>query len=177
MYQKLTEKILGFPLNDFASLAMSNGSIVEQEAIPWYMFAHDTQIDRVGFCTSDDEKIGFSPDGLIGEDGGIEVKSPTPQKHLEYLLEGELPKDYRIQIQFALYVSGRKWWKFLSYSRQFPALVLHVERDEKLQAAIAEALDSFLPDFDAKLAHIKSMKDAENALRQAAYDARPQGRD
>jgi hypothetical protein len=129
-------------------------------------------VREVGFCQSDDGRIGFSPDGLIGEDGGIEIKSPQPAKHIEYLLNGVVPEDYVLQVQFSLYVSGRAWWKFLSYSRQFPALVVHVEPDAKLQAAIGTALEIFRCGFDASLTRITAMKSAHEDPRREAYEAK-----
>lgn len=174
LYRKLTEKILGFQLNDFGgSFDMTNGSLIENEALPWLAFAHDFPVERVGFCTDDAGRYGFSPDGLIGEDGGVEVKSPRPDTHLQYLMEGVVPKDYVVQVQFSLYVSQRKWWKFLSYSRQFPQLLIHVEPDPVLQRAINIALFDFLCKFDFQYAKITAMRDAERAVRQAAYDALP----
>jgi hypothetical protein len=129
-------------------------------------------VQTPGFITSDDGRIGFSPDGLIGEDGGIEIKSPQPAKHIECLLGGVVPDDYVLQVQFSLYVSGRAWWKFLSYSRQFPALVVHVEPNPDLQDSISEALGMFYEKFDAALAKISAMKSAhENPLREA-YEAK-----
>lgn len=162
LYRKLAEKLLGYQLNDASTFAMNQGVIGELEAIPWFCFDQNMVVDRVGFCTDDANRIGFSPDGLIGEEGGIEVKVPQPANHLQYLLEGVVPKDYVIQIQFSLFVSGRKWWKFLSYSRQWPPLLLHVERDEKIQAALREALDGFLSKFDAAMARIQALKQTNN---------------
>lgn len=170
LYRKLAEKILGWAPPEVFSFAMAQGSVIEMEAVPWFAFAHNVNVTRVGFCTSEDEKIGFSPDGLIGDEGGIEVKSPTAPVHLQYLLENAVPKDYVMQVQFSLYVSGRKWWKFISYSRQLPALVVHVEPDAKIQAAIGEALDAFFEKFDAKLAQVAQMKATYEEPLKAAYE-------
>jgi hypothetical protein len=172
LYKKLAEKILGVPGSDFTSFGMEQGVIVESEARAWFAFENNVSVREVGFCESDDGHIGFSPDGLIGEDGGIEIKSPQPAKHIEYLLNGVVPEDYVLQVQFSLYVSGRAWWKFLSYSRQFPALVVHVEPDAKLQAAIGTALEIFRCGFDASLTRITAMKSAHEDPRREAYEAK-----
>ncbi len=173
LYEKLTERVLGVPIHeDFSSFAMAQGSLVELEAVPWYAFAHGVDVKRVGFCTDDAGRYGFSPDGLIGEDGGLEIKAPQPAKHMRYLLEGVVPEDYVLQVQFSLYVSQRKYWKFVSYSRQMPALVVHVEPDPKLQAAISAALADFLPRFDEMLAKVAVLKAKhENPLKEA-YEAK-----
>lgn len=172
LYQKICEKFMGTFADGGSSFAMGQGSILEHEAIPWFSFAHDLNVQRVGFVTTDDERIGCSPDGLIGEDGGIEIKCPSPTTHLRYWVDGILPKEHAAQVHGSMFVTGRKWWYFLSYSRQFPALLLRVERDEKIQQAIGEALDGFLRDYDELYEKLRKIKDAENAIQQAAYDAR-----
>lgn len=167
LYRKIAEKILGFSSNDASSFSMGQGVILEQEAIPFYSFTEDVRIERVGFCTTDDGRVGCSPDGLIGPSGGIEVKCPQPDTHLKYLMEGELPKEYRAQVHGSMYVTGRALWTFLSYSRQFPALIVHVERDDTIQSAIHDALTKFLSKFDVALAKISAMRDAANSMRQS----------
>ncbi len=169
--KKVCEKVLGFAPDAANTWQMEHGSIMEHEAIPWFEFTHDTKVDRVGFITSDDSRSGCSPDGLIGQDGGIEVKVPSPATHLKYILNGELPADYRAQVHFSMYVTGRKWWKFLSYNRQFPPLLLTVERDEKIIALFDAAMDLFNKYFDDAFSAIKALRDAENAIKTAQYYA------
>ncbi len=171
LYQKICEKFMGAFADGGNSFAMQTGSILEHEALPWFEFTHETRVQRVGFCTTDDGRIGCSPDGLIGDEGGIEIKCPSPQTHLKYWVEGVVPKEHAAQVHGSMYVTGRKWWWFLSYSRQFPAFLIRVERDEKIQAAIGEALDSFLADYDDLHDRLKTIKDAERAQSQALYDA------
>ncbi len=159
LYRKIVEKVCRHIDEDQgSSFAMEQGSIIEHEAVPWFEFQYDTQIQRVGFCTTDDGRIGCSPDGLIGEDGGLEIKCPLPHTHLKYLMAGTLPADYAAQVHGSMLVTGRPWWKFCSYNRKFPALVLHVERDEAIQAALKTALDGFLANFDAQLERLAKLK-------------------
>ncbi len=169
-YTKLCEKLLGFA-PDVNAFAMDQGVILESEAKPFYEFTFNTPLCNVGFCTTDDNRLGCSPDGLLGEEGGIEIKCPQPHTHLRYLMEGGLPKEYAAQVHGSLFVTGRPWWKFMSYSRQFPPHVVHVERDEEIQAKLADALYAFLKKYDKKYSEIKAMKDAENEAKTAAYYA------
>lgn len=171
-YRKLAERVLGFPLMDASAWAMEQGAILEGEAIPFFEGVYDTPIHRVGFITSDDGKVGCSPDGLIGKDSGIEIKCPQPQTHLRYLLEGIVPKEYEAQVHGSMFVTGRPEWKFMSYSRQFPPLILTVKRDEEIQAVLKKCTDSFNARMDVAFGKIKAMKDAENARRQKDYDAK-----
>lgn len=148
MASKLAEWWLGGPLAQFNSFDMEMGNVLEDEAIPWYELEFGTPVTRVGFITSDDGRIGCSPDGLIGDDGGIEIKCPAPQTHVKYLLGGNIPDDYLVQVYGSLYVSGRRWWKFLSYRRRFPPLLITVERDEEIMEKIGGALDNWLDTFE-----------------------------
>jgi len=144
---KVAEAWQGGPLPGFQSFATEQGSILEDEAIPWFELEHSCTVDRVGFITTDDGRIGCSPDGLLGEDGGIEIKCPEAHTHTKYLLAGELPKDYAAQVHGSMFVTGRPWWKFLSYRRHFPPLLLTIARDDEIQDNLAEALADFVADF------------------------------
>ena len=158
IYAKAAEMFCGITQEDQAnSWAMQQGTMLESEAIPYYELVHDVKVRRVGFVTTDNCRIGCSPDGLIGEDGGIEIKSPQPPKHVQNLMEGIVPKEYLPQIHGSMFVTGRPWWIFMSYSRKFPPLIVCVERDERIQAVLREALDGFLARFDETMAKIESM--------------------
>ena len=151
---KTTESWLGGPVPGFQSMDMEIGQILEGEAKPRYTWETNEEIQTVGLVTTDDGKVGCSPDGLIGEDGGIEIKCPLPQTHVKYLLAGKVPDDYLCQVHGAMFVTGRKWWKFMSYHRRFPPLILTVERDEEIQEAIGEALTGFLGQLERSLAYL-----------------------
>lgn len=150
---KLAEAWSGSPLSDFNSWAMDQGNILEEEARPWAAFELGKEIKQVGLITTDDGRLGCSPDGLIGEQG-VEIKSPQPTHHVKYLLNGTLPDDYILQVQCGMYVTGFESWLFISYNRRLPKLVLTIEKDEKIQAAIEEALEAFLDAFDAGWKHL-----------------------
>ena len=102
----------------------------------------------MGLITDDAERVGCSPDGLIGEDGGIEIKCPEGPAQIRYLLAGELPPEYVAQVQGSLFVTGRKWWRFLSYRRKYPSMMLTIEPDAQFQLALAEAIQKFIGEFD-----------------------------
>lgn len=159
LYSKVAESWRGQPLAGFSgSWSTDQGNMREEEAIPWYALTYDCDIERVGFIEHDDGRCGGSPDGLIGDDGGIEVKCPEPVNHMRYLMEGVLPKDYVIQVHSNLYMSGRKWWKFLSYRRGFPPFVLTIQRDEEIMKKIHDALQSFYKQHDAAMAKLKQLQ-------------------
>lgn len=138
---KLAEKWGGPLLGQPSAWAMEQGKILENEAIPWFDLVHEP-IRRVGFIKSDDERIGCSPDGLLAI-GGIEFKCPQPHKHVSYLLDKRVPDEYVMQVQGCMLVTGEQVWKFVSYSRKYPKLVLNVQRDEAIMEALSEALDYY----------------------------------
>jgi hypothetical protein len=142
--KKLAERWLGGPIADFNTYDMDQGRILEEEAIPWFELERGVSVIGVGFITTDDGRVGCSPDGLIGDHSGIEIKCPAVHTHIGYALVGKLPDDYAAQVQGSLYVTGRQSWTFLSYHRRLPALLLFIEPDAKAQAALREALEQFL---------------------------------
>lgn len=87
-------------------------------------------------------RLGYSPDGLVGDDGLIEIKSRTPKKHLATILADRVPTENMAQIQAGLYVSGRSWCDYVSWCGGMPMWVVRVTPDPEWQAAITEALDA-----------------------------------
>ena len=84
-------------------------------------------------------KLWCSPDGLVGDDGGIECKSRIQKYQLQTIASNEVPSEYVLQVQAALLVSGRKWWDFISWSGGMPMWIIRVEPDLKVQQAIIDA--------------------------------------
>lgn len=169
LFQKLAEKSVGWTPDSFQSRAMDAGNIAEKVALPWFNFTYNSNARAVGFCLGDDLKTGCSPDGLIGEHSGLELKHPIHPTHLQYLSDGVVPDDYVGQVQFSMYVTGRKEWEFVSWSKVFDALRIQVKIDPVAQAAIAEALDGFFKKFDPLLAKLRGALDQEAAEKEAAY--------
>ncbi len=102
-------------------------------------------VDLCGFITNDDSgfTLGYSPDGLVGDDGQIECKSRRQKYQMETIATDTVPDEYIIQIQTGLLVSGRKWCDFISYCGGMPMFVKRVYPDEKMQAAIQAAAEIF----------------------------------
>lgn len=156
LYSKLAEVYRGAPMISTGSWATEQGQIREEEAIPWLALEKEWKIREGGFIESDDGLAGCSPDGLVGENLGIECKSPEPVNHVRYLLDGVLPKSYAVQVHGSLYVTGFPSWVFFSYNRGFPAFILEVKRDEAIIAKIGEALALFHKNFAAAKEKLES---------------------
>lgn len=145
--------------DDYQSAAMRNGSMMEPEARRIYEFEMDLDVREVGFVTTDDGRAGCSPDGLVGDDGGCEIKSPTHKVHVGYLLDGGLPLAYKPQVHWSLVVTGRKWWEFWSYARGMPSLRVRVEPDDYTNR-VREAMTAFCDMLDERAAKVAEMMQA-----------------
>lgn len=150
--KKIAERWSGRPLAAYHGGSMEQGSMREEEAVSWYELEHDVTIRRVGFILSDDGEMGCSPDGLLDGEGsvlaGIEIKCPEPHTHIRWLLDGRLPAEHRAQVYGSMLVTGLRRWRFLSYCRGFPPLLLTIDWDEDAIGKIKWAVDGFLIMFD-----------------------------
>lgn len=152
--KKIAEAWQGGPIMSQSGFSMEQGQILEPEAVPWFELERNVEVQRVGLVTTDDGLYGCSPDGLIGEHSGIEIKCPAAHTHARYLLAGTLPEDYSAQVHGCMFITQRPQWTFLSYRRGFPNLVLDVPLDEQIQSAIGEALALFQEKFDTAWARM-----------------------
>lgn len=141
----LAEWLLGEPLDGEQSDFMVRGSALEQEAIDWYEFETGQDAAKVGFCLRDDKRVGCSPDFLVGQNGGGEVKCPSPAVHMMYVMNPQkLIDKYRCQVQGGLWLAQRDWWDMVSYHPTLPKVWVRVERDEKFIPKLDECMEIFL---------------------------------
>ena len=168
----LSEWVFGEPAKDFDTTWTERGKVLEPDARRYYSFHTDTEARTVGFCVMSEGEmlerrpggsgfdpipagggpfstpaVGASPDGLVGDDGLLELKCPREDTHMLYLARGVLPSEYRAQVQGQLWVTGRAWADFMSYCPELPPFLIRVEPDPKFQAA----LDDHMPVFHAEL--------------------------
>lgn len=129
MHELVAER-MGATVEFFTNEYMQRGNELEDSARTAYEFVMDCEVNEVGFCLDDSKVIGVSPDGLIGEDGGLEIKCPKETTHISYLEDGGLPLIYKPQVQGSMWITGRKWWDFMSYHPDLPPLIIRVHRDE-----------------------------------------------
>lgn len=135
------ELLTGEPMESYSNVHMERGKDQEDEARECYSFMKDADPMRVGFVVNGPK--GCSPDSLLGDDGGLEIKTALPHIQVERLLRGELPAEHKAQVQGNLWVTERKWWDFVSYCPRLPLLVVRVERDDEYIAKISKAVDAF----------------------------------
>ncbi|RZZ85651.1 lambda exonuclease family protein [Pseudoxanthomonas winnipegensis] len=139
------ERLTGEPEQTFQNDAMRRGTALEPFARGAYEALTGELVEQVSFVTHPSlDFVGVSPDGLIGDDGLIEVKCPASQhKHLLALRDGSHAKEYRWQIQGQLWVTGRQWCDAVSYDPRFPSglqlAITRVQRDEKAIKELEQA--------------------------------------
>lgn len=132
---------------------------------------HYAPVEEVGFITLETEtyKLGYSPDGLVGTDGLIEIKSRKPEKHIATVLSGRPPAYNMAQMQTGMFITGRGWCDYISYSAGLPLWVKRVYQDDAWFRAIAQASVAF----ETQVADIiRSFNSATHGL--PATERRPQ---
>lgn len=110
---------------------------------------HHAPVTEVGFVTldlDDDTRIGYSPDGLVGDDGLIEIKSRAPKKQIETIIADEVPPENMAQLQVGLFVTGRAWIDYVSFAGGMPLYVKRVGPDPEWFAVIEKAARTFEAD-------------------------------
>jgi hypothetical protein len=158
IYQLVGDRFdLLYPRKDeFATAAMRRGTEQEPESRAWYTLRTGCDVMQVGFVTTDDGRFGCSPDGLVGMEGGLEMKNPTPKVQAEYRDKGGLPAEYRAQVHGALIVTGAKFWDFLSWCPGLPPLLVRTVPDGYTEQ-LREALEQFWKEYSAMVARFEEM--------------------
>ncbi len=142
MLTVIGEKIAGQPFERYANADMDRGHILEGPAGDEYAIETGNVIQRIGFMRRGD--VGYSPDGLIDDTGLLEIKTKLYHLHIECLLSGKVPTEHVQQCQGGLWVSGREWIDFVSYSPGLPIFIKRLYRDEPFIARIKVEVDDFL---------------------------------
>jgi hypothetical protein len=159
--QKAAERWLGHELTRGGSWSMEQGQIVEPEARAWLALHLAQDIRTVGLCLTDDGKCGASPDGMLDDKSGLEIKCPQPTAHVKYLAGGVVPKEYIIQVLAGMWVADAPCWRFVSWCRGFPPLVVVVPRVDEEMALI-----------EAGFAHANGLIDKMHGMIERANGGR-----
>jgi hypothetical protein len=164
VYELMAQRITKFVEPCFVSDDMSRGW--EDEVMARYEYSVKVApVEEVGFITNDEWgfTLGYSPDGLVGNDGLIECKSRRQKFQVETIISRDMPSDYAIQVQAGMRIANRQWLDFISYSGGLPMHIVRIHPDERIQAAIIEAAAAFEETVAAKLAEYE---DAVAAMKR-----------
>jgi predicted phage-related endonuclease len=144
VFELAFQRLTNFVEPQYVSDAMLRGQ--EDEIYARHEYSqHFAPVETTGFVTNDKWgfTLGYSPDGLVGDDGLIECKSRCGKYHVQTVAENAVPDEYMMQLQTALLVSERKWIDFISYCGGLPMFVKRVEPDPAFHDAIVAAATAF----------------------------------
>lgn len=148
MRKLAAERLTGFQEESYKNGIMENGQLTEAEARWFYEAANDLSVRQVGFVMRDKD-IGGSPDGLVGEDGIIEIKCPLSSTHISNILSNKMPSEYEPQVQGLLWITERQWCDFISYDPRViarPMFTVRIERDTEYIPTLSAQVTVFVKD-------------------------------
>ena len=160
--QLICEILTGKPAESYSNAAMQWGTETEPLARAQYELKTGNMVNQVGFVVHPMiEQAGASPDGLIGEDGCIEIKCPNTSTHLDTLLSQKVPSKYITQMTWQMVCTGRKWCDFVSYDPRLPEnLQLFIERielDEDYAKKLQNEVVMFLVEVNEKVEKLRKI--------------------
>jgi putative phage-type endonuclease len=163
MAQLVVERLTGEVAESFTNSAMEWGTATEPMAREAYETATGTFVIEDGFRLHPEiPRTGASPDGLVGEQGMIEIKAPNTATHIDTLLSQTIPRKYVLQMHWQMEVYGREWNDFVSYDPRLPEglqlFIKRVELDQKLMAEIRTEVQLFLLELDEKIVELEKLK-------------------
>ena len=153
----VAERVTGQGQDSFTSSAMEWGVMQEPFARQQYEVSHETFVEKTGFWKHPIyDWVGVSPDGLVGDDGLIEIKCPNSTTHLDYLIANQVPTEYYKQMQCQMWVTNRKWCDFVSYDPRI--------RSDKNKLFVKRCVrdDVFIAEMEAEV--LKFLNEVEELL-------------
>ena len=153
----ISEILTGVPYPQYLSQEMKWGIAKEPEARVAYELAHDVLVETCGFILHPGvDRFGASPDGLVGDDGLIQIKCPNTATHLSWLMSGVIPVEHMPQMLAEMSCTQRAWVDFVSYDPRLPEhlqlFVRRFARDAKLIAVLEREVENFNTQIDELLA-------------------------
>jgi hypothetical protein len=147
------ERLTGEPMESYSNGYMERGKEQEAEARERYAFERDIEPTLVGFIRRGD--MGCSPDSLIGEPGGLEIKTKAAHLHIEALLRDDIPPEHKAQLQGFLLITRRDWIDLAIYCRKMPLVVRRVLPDPAYMRTLADEIDRFNEELSALVEKVK----------------------
>ncbi len=162
MAQLICERMTGQKEESYINAAMQHGIDTEAEARQAYELETFQAVIECGFYIAEDiPESGSSPDGLVNDDGLIEIKCMNTANHIETLLSGNIDNRYILQMQWQMYCTGRQWNDFVSYDNRMPEhlrlFIKRVERDDKLIEEIKSEVVKFLDELEETVKKLEEL--------------------
>jgi len=164
MAQLIVERLTGKPVESFSSSAMQWGTDTEPLARAAYEMATDTMVEEIGFVEHESLSMcGASPDGLVGDDGLIEIKCPNTATHIETLVNGTIDNRYVLQMQWQMACTDRQWCDFVSFDPRMPEAlqmkIIRVNFNEMLVTDLENQVEQFLYEVQEKVDFLNNLKE------------------
>lgn len=160
----VAERLTGKPVETYRNGHMDRGNEQEPLARAAYEALTGDLVEQVGFVRHDSLMAGCSPDCLIGTDGAVEIKCVLPTVQLETLLCGQYPPEHKAQIQGVMWITGRVWVDFVSFSPDMPehlrTYVFRAQRDDPYITQLAAEVKVFLDEVDQLITKLNERKAA-----------------
>jgi len=168
MARLIAERLTGTPAESYQNKEMQWGSETEPLARDAYEFYADVDVEQVGFIVHPDfPESGASPDGMVGEQGLVEIKCPNTATHIDTLLGDSIAGRYILQMQWQMACTSRKWCDFVSFDPRMPGrmrlFIQRIPRDDVLIASLSKDVELFLRELNTKLASLRAIYDIEAA--------------
>ena len=163
MYELLTARLTGEYQQTYQSPEMLRGIELESEARRKYEIVTFNEVKQVGWIPHPEiEMCGCSPDGLVDDEGLIEIKCPNTKTHLETVLHGKIARSYMLQMQWQMECSGREWCDFVSYDPRLPEniqiCIIRVDKKQEVIDSIKTAVQAFLSELAELENKIRSLR-------------------
>jgi predicted phage-related endonuclease len=166
MRELLYERLTGQTFPHCETYAMRRGSELEAEARAAFVFETGLDVTAAGFIRHPEIDCGVSPDGLIGDDSGLEIKTAMPDNYMAFLVAGKVPDDHLVQIQACMWVTGRESWHYWLFDPDLPCMHILVEASDVFRVALDFHVRQFLKELNALENEIKTRYDCA-AIRES----------
>lgn len=168
MAELIAERLTGTKADRYTNAAMQHGIETEPDARAAYEFFTDNEVELVGFVNHPQiEMSGASPDGLVGEQGLVEIKCPNTATHIDTLLDPNIPRKYLLQMQWQMACTNRQWCDFVSFDPRMPEnmqiLITRIERDDKLIGELEDQITEFLTEIVSKITQLQNLYDTKRS--------------
>lgn len=162
MAQLIAERLTGTPAESYTNGAMQWGTEQEPAARAAYEFYRETEVEETGFILHPViAESGASPDGLVGDDGLVEIKCPNTATHIDTLLTSQVPGKYVKQMLWQMACTSRRWCDFVSYDPRMPEMlrlfVKRVEFDAEEVARMESEVLAFLTELNDKMDRLRRL--------------------
>jgi len=160
MAELIVERLTGQKGDSYQNAAMIWGTNTEPLARAAYEAHRGVLVEETGFVPHPSGAMtGASPDGLVGDDGLVEIKCPNTATHIDTLMSDDAPPKYFAQMQWQMACTGRAWCDFVSFDPRMPEemqlFVVRVERDDTWIIMAEEAVQAFLSELDEMVSKLK----------------------